>query len=168
MKILEGNTVGRYMKCFGNTKKYRREKRKIGKKENGIYLWIVLIILFVGFVFVGCTDKTPDLVSTINSMNYEYCSVIAYENSLVDKEQLANQLIEMCKENSFKSIKFATDVRGYPTGIFMRVYLNRWDFRRGKIFMQIKYVPVANNWVGNIRDDSENYLLVVNEMKSEK
>ena len=150
------------MKYLGNTKKYRRDKRKVGKKENGIYLWIVLIILIVGFVFVGCTDKTPDLVSTINSMNYEYCSVIAYENSLVDKEELANQLIEMCKESSFKSIKFATDVRGYPAGIYMRVYLNRLDFKRGKIFMQVKYLPADINWGGNIRDDSENYVLFIN------
>lgn len=161
MKILEGNTVGRYMKCFGNTKKYRRDKRKIGKKKNGIYLWIVLIILFVGIICIGCRKKKPNMVATINSMNYEYCSVIAYENSLVDKEQLANQLIEMCKENSFKSIKFATDVRGYPAGIYMRVYLNRLDFKRGKIFMQVKYLPMEKNWTGNIKDNREQYVLYI-------
>ena len=162
MKILVGNTVVCYMKCLGNTRKYKQDKSKVEKRENRINLRIVLIILLVGIICIGYRNRTPDLVSTINSMNYEYCSVIAYENSLVDKEQLANQLIEMCKENSFKSIKFATDARGYPAGIYMRVYLNRLDFKRGKIFMQVKYLPADINWGGNIRDDSENYVLFIN------
>ena len=148
---------GFYMNYLGNTKKYERHKRKVGKKY--IYLRILLVIVILVFVFVGCADKTPDLVATINSMNYEYCSVIAYEYSWVDKEQLANRLIEMCKENAFKSIKFATDVRGYSTGIYMNVYLNRWNFKRGEIFMKVKYLPADNNWIGNIRDYSGNYVL---------
>lgn len=159
MKILVGNTVVCYMKCLGNTKEYKRDKRKVEKRKNRINLRVILIILLVGIIYTGCRNKKPDMVSTINSMNYEYCSVIAYEYSWVDKEQLANRLIEMCKENSFKSIKFATDVRGYPTGIYMNVYLNRWNFKRGEIFMKIKYLPENNNWIGNIRDYSGNYVL---------
>lgn len=77
---------------------------------------------------------------------------------VIRKRKIANRLIEMCKENSFKSIKFATDVRGYPTGIYMNVYL-RWNFKRGEIFMKVKYLPENNNWIGNIRDYSGNYVL---------
>lgn len=161
MKILVGNTVVCYMKCLGNTRKYKRDKSKVEKREKRINLRIVLIILLVGIICIEYRNRTPDLVSTINSMNYEYCSVIAYENSFVDKEQLANRLIEMCKENSFKSIKFATDVRGYPAGIYMRVYLNRLDFKRGKIFMQVKYLPMEKNWTGNIKDNREQYVLYI-------
>lgn len=49
-------------------------------------------------------------------MNYEYCATITYRDQIPDKIEFARKLIEMCRENEYRTIKFATDVRGYPLG----------------------------------------------------
>lgn len=97
--------------------------------------------------------RQPDMVSTINAMNFEYCSIIAYRNQISDKIAFARKLIEMCRENDYETIKFATDVRGYPSGLYLNVYLTKKDFENGNVYMKIKYITKTYNQNSNIKDD---------------
>lgn len=106
-------------------------------------------------------NRQPDMVSTISSMNYEYCAIIAYRNQIPDKIAFARKLIEMCRENGYETIKFATDVRGYPSGLYLSVYLTKKDFENGKIYMKIKYITKTYNQNSNIKDDMEKYQLYI-------
>ena len=103
----------------------------------------------------------PDMVSTISSMNYEYCAIIAYRNQIPDKIAFARKLIEMCRENGYETIKFATDVRGYPSGLYLNVYLTQKDFENGNIYMKIKYVDRECARNSNIKDNIDKYQLYI-------
>ena len=70
-------------------------------------------------------------------------------------------LIELCRENAFENIKFATDVRGYPSGLYLSVYLTKKDFENSKIYMKIKYITKTYNQNSNIKDDMEKYQLYI-------
>lgn len=106
-------------------------------------------------------NRQPDMVSTISSMNCEYCAIIAYRNQIPDKIAFARKLIEMCRENGYETIKFATDVRGYPSGLYLNVYLTKKDFENGNIYMKIKYITKTYNQNSNIKDDMEKYQLYI-------
>lgn len=64
--------------------------------------------------------------------------VIANRNEIKDKKEFARQLVRMCKENAFHSIKFSTD-RGYATGLDMRVYLWRDEVEGHDPVMVVEY-----------------------------
>lgn len=109
--------------------------------------------------------KNPELVSTINSMNHEYCSVIVHKKYVEDKIELALFLVELCKENAFDNIKFATDVRGYPSEVWLNVYLTEKDFKKGNKYMNVRYEMKVYKKDSNIRDNSENYQLYIDNVK---
>ena len=54
---------------------------------------------------------------------------------------VVSSMIEMCKENSFHTIKFSTD-RGYATNVDMRVYLFQDKIEGHGPVMIVKYEPV--------------------------
>lgn len=110
---------------------------------------------------MDCENRQPDMVSTISSMNYEYCAIIAYRNQIPDKIAFARKLIEMCRENGYETIKFATDVRGYPSGLYLNVYLTQKDFENGNIYMKIKYVDRECAQNSNIKDNIDKYQLYI-------
>lgn len=110
---------------------------------------------------IDCGKIQPDMVPTMSSMNYEYCAIIAYRNQISDKIAFARKLIEMCRENDYETIKFATDVRGYLSGLYLNVYLTKEDFENGKIYMKIKYVTQECVENSNIKDNIEKYQLYI-------
>ena len=97
-------------------------------------------------------------------MNYEYCAIIANRNYIPDKVEFALELIEMCRKNEYETIKFATDVRGYPSGLFLSVYLTPEDMENGKLYMKDKYVTEDDEEDRNIKDDSEKYQLYIDDV----
>ena len=102
-------------------------------------LYFILIIISFIFVCGIKPEKEPDVVNSI-SLNRDYrLTVIANRNKIKDKVEFAEELIQMCRENSFKTIKFSTDF-GYATEIRMTVYLSKADWKKGKAAMEISYI----------------------------
>lgn len=134
------------------------------EKTDKKYLMVIVIVIIM---FVAKYEnekeeyKSPELVSTINSMNHEYCSIIVHNKQILEKTQLALFLIELCGENNFDNIKFATDVRGYPSGVSLSVYLTENDFVTGNQYMNVRYEMIECRKDCNIKDDSENYQLYI-------
>lgn len=129
--------------------------------------WFTLIIIIAGALIIDYRKydcKKPELMSTINSMNCEYCSIIIYKKYVRDKVELALHLIEVCRENAFENIKFATDIRGYPSALHLIVYSNKTDFFEGDNFMTIKYIPQENNDTSTIVDENDLYELYIDQM----
>ena len=83
----------------------------------------------------------PDVVSSISMNRDQYLTVVANRDNIEDKEEFAKLLIEMCKENSFHTIKFSTD-RGYATNVDLRVYLFQDKIEGHGPVMIVKYEPV--------------------------
>lgn len=104
----------------------------------------VLIITMEYFIKPNSEEDvpmTPDVVSSISINRDQYLTVVANRDNIEDKEEFAKLLIEMCKENSFHTIKFSTD-RGYATNVDMRVYLFQDKIEGHEPVMIVKYEPV--------------------------
>lgn len=132
--------------------------KRIDKK----YLIVIIVVIIV--LVAKCEKeeyKPPELVSTINSMNHEYCSIIVHAKPIFEKTKLALFLIELCRENNFDNIKFATDVRGYPSGVSLSVYLTDNDFITGNQYMNVRYEMIEDRKDSNIKNDPKNYQLYI-------
>ena len=104
----------------------------------------VLIITMEYFIKPNSEEDVPmdpDVVSSISMNRDQYLTVVANRDNIEDKEEFAKLLIEMCKENSFHTIKFSTD-RGYATSVDMRVYLFQDKIEGHGPVMIVKYEPV--------------------------
>lgn len=126
--------------------------------------WFIVISVMFGILAVGHRQygyRNPELMSTISSMNHEYCSVVIHKKHVQDKIQLALFLVETCKENAFENIKFATDVRGYPSGLSLSVYLTEKDFEDGNQYMNVRYEMIEYRQNSNIKDNPKNYQLYI-------
>lgn len=102
----------------------------------------------------------PDVVSSISSGRDQYLTVIAYREEIEDKESFAKELIQMCVDNSFRTIKFSTD-RGYATSVRMTVYLNEDDWQNNVVAMEIEYDSESLNGEYDIVNNPEMFLLSV-------
>lgn len=74
----------------------------------------------------------PDTVSSVVFDTDYNLTVVANSDRIEDKEEFARTLVHMCQDNSFHSVKFSTDIRGYPTGLDISVYMNRKDIEKKK------------------------------------
>ena len=126
--------------------------------------WAAVLVVIIGVLIANYRKyeyKNPELIFAINSMNREYCSIVIHKKFVRDKVELALVLIELCRENAFENIKFATDVRGYPSSLSLSVYLTDKDFETGNQYMNIRYEMIECNQSSNIKDNLENYQLYI-------
>ena len=129
---------------------------------------IVCVIMVFG-IMAGCfleekyenhIPMEPDVVSSISMNQDQYLTIVANRDKIEDKEEFAELLVKMCRENSFHTIKFSTD-RGYATEIHMQVYLCEEDIEDANVVMEIDYVQREYNENYDICDNSEKFELHV-------
>lgn len=93
-----------------------------------------------GIVLTSCGTKedkqqntgTPDVVNSVISGTDYNLTVVANSNEIEDAEEFARTVVHMCQDNSFRSTRLSTDIRGYPTGLNISVYMNRKDIEERK------------------------------------
>lgn len=100
----------------------------MNKKRICIVCVIMIFGIMPGYLFEKKSEDEismePNVVSSISMNRDQYLTVVANRDKIEDKEEFAELLVQMCRENSFHTIKFSAD-RGYVTGLNMRVYL--WE-----------------------------------------
>ena len=69
----------------------------------------------------------PDAVSSISDGEKCCLTVVANSGQIPDKEACAREGIKMCMENSFRSLRFSTDIGGWPEELEIDVYLQKKD-----------------------------------------
>ena len=130
---------------------------------------IVCVIMVFG-IMAGCfleekyenhIPMEPDVVSSISMNQDQYLTIVANRDKIEDKEEFAELLVKMCRENSFHTIKFSTD-RGYATGIHMQVFLCEEDIEDANVVMEIDYVQRECNEKYDICNNPEEFELFVN------
>lgn len=109
----------------------------------------------------------PDAVSSRTENGGCFLDVIANADRIEDTEKFAWTVVQMCRENSFCSLRLSTDLYGYPERLEVNVYLHREDVNKVKPVLQIRYEP-AEDFAGgesdeeyNIKDHAEKYNLYV-------
>lgn len=133
------------------------------KKRMCIGCVIVLLIMMRYLEKIETTDvrqEEPDVVSSISMKRDQYLTVVANRDEIENKEELAKLLIQMCKENSFHTIKFSTD-KGYATSLHMRVYLWRDKIEGYDPVMTVEFEPAEYGQGYDIVHDSEQFDLFV-------
>lgn len=103
--------------------------------------------------------RNPDAVSSVSSGGRQYLKVVANSDRIDDKEAFARKVIQMCRENSFHSIRFSTDINGYPSGLSITVYLKRKDLEKGRPVCEIEFRTKEYVENCNIKDDVEQFHL---------
>ena len=118
------------------------------------------------------TDKdTPPgiegLNSTVDSSSNGYTenvSIVSHRIFIPDKEEFAREVIQMITDNSLKGILFSYDIKGYPNGLHITVYLNEASFRSGNSDFEIYYIQDGSyGFMYNIKDDPEKFVLEIFE-----
>ena len=66
-------------------------------------------------------------VSSISDGEKCCLTVVANSGQIRDKEAFAREVIKMCMENSFRSLRFSTDIGGWPEELEIDVYLQKKD-----------------------------------------
>lgn len=133
------------------------------------FLEAALLILWVAGMFCyGRQDSSewkeshsgiPDALSSMSSNNWQYLKVVANSDRINNKEAFARKVIQMCRENSFHTIRFSTDINGYPSGLCITVYLNRKDLEKGRQVCEIEFRTEEYMEDCNIKDDVEKFHL---------
>lgn len=103
----------------------------------------------------------PDAINSICAGSECRLTVSANTSCIEDKEAFAYEVIRMCRENSFQTIKLSTDVTGWPSSLDITVYLHRDDVGRKKPEMHIRFLPPDDGAEYNIKDDSAKYQLLI-------
>lgn len=113
------------------------------------------------------TDKdTPPRIeglnSTIESSNNgytEHVSIASHRIFIPDKEEFTREVIQMITENSLYGILFSYDIKGYPNGLRITVYLNESACRSGNSSFEISYTQDGSRgFMYNIKDDPEKFV----------
>ena len=102
----------------------------------------------------------PEVVSSICVNRAQYLIVVANRDKIEDKEEFAELLVQMCRENSFHTIKFSTD-RGYATGLNMRVYLWEDEVEGNDPVMVVEYKTTGYGEEYDIVHDPEQFDLFI-------
>lgn len=90
----------------------------------------------------------------------ENLTVVANRDEITDREAFAKQLLQMCRDNSFYSIKFSTD-QGYATSLDMNVYSWKEDIENGEPVMRVEYKPIEYGEEYDIVNNPDKFQLYV-------
>lgn len=128
----------------------------------------VFFVVLISVLFMSCGQSDieqhiagePDIVSSIGIGNDDNLTIVANRDEIEDKAEFAKLLVDMCKENSFKTIKFSTDY-GYSTSLDMRVYLWKDEIEGNEPVMIVEYKPIEWNKDYDIVNHPEMFELYV-------
>lgn len=101
----------------------------------------------------------PDVVSSMSVNNAHHLKLIANRSRIEDKEEFAREIIHMCQDNSFHSIRFSTDINGYPLELNILVYLNRKELEEGESVFEIEFSTDDFSGEYDIKNDADKFRL---------
>lgn len=142
--------------------------KKSNKAETMVKGMVVLAGMLVLFCFFmrmtgGKTEVmngVPDALSSVVSGGTCRLTVVANTDRIEDKEVFAHKVIQMCRENSFRSLRLSTDIGGRLKELNIMVYYYREDIGSEDPVMRILYKPVTDDEKSSIVDaDPQNCIL---------
>lgn len=141
------------------------ENKFVIKKKILLFLFFAIIISMIQqgrekhAEWQEANSGVPDVVSSKIMGNDHYLVVVANCSRIEDKEEFAREIIRMCQENSFHSLRFSTDMNGYPSGLEITVYLNRKNVEEGKPVCKIKFLANDDRGDYDIKNDEDRFRL---------
>ena len=145
---------------------------KCNKLKTTVAATVVFAFLCAVFLFITSggyeqwkeeNSGIPDALSSISDGTTCRLIVVANRSGIRDAEEFAEEVIKMCRENSFRSLRLSTDIEGWPEKLDIRVYLRKRDVGGKDPLMQILYEPVNDGEKYDIRDNREKYRMTILE-----
>lgn len=96
----------------------------------GITVLQIVLLLYLTGIFRsrnGESSGIPDAVSSVRAGEKCSVTVVADREEIADEEAFAREVMRMCRENSFRSLRFSTDMGEVPKVFEIDVYLHRED-----------------------------------------
>ncbi len=143
----------------------QREIKNIMRR--GLF-YLLVFLAFVSLIQYGkekypewkeAHSGIPDVVSSMSLNNDHHLKVVANSSRIEDKEGLARKIIHMCQDNSFHSIRFSTDINGYPSELHISVYLNRKEVEGGEPVFEIEFSTDDFSGEYDIKNDADKFRL---------
>ena len=134
------------------------------KKMIAVISGAIILMVAAGSIY-GKTSSdrkpgAPDVVGSFAMNRDENLTVVANRDKITDKEAFAKQLLQMCRDNTFYSIKFSTD-QGYATSLDMNVYSWKEDIENGEPVMRVEYKPIEYGEEYDIVNNPDKFQLYV-------
>ena len=115
-----------------------------------------LVSIFLAAIFVMLAFRT-------RQENQSGVPDIVNRRDIADKEAFSHELIGMCRENTFHSVKLSFPL----SALEISVYLQRGDIEKDKPFCRIEYIPEEQGNGYDIKSDPDKYCLYLDGIKIE-
>lgn len=92
----------------------------------------------------------------------ENITVIVNKLRIEDIQACAEEIVERCRNNDFKSVLFSYD-ESIPNELHAAVYLNEGDVKKGKVLFSFSYEQEGLNRDYNIVEHPEKFKLKISE-----
>lgn len=103
-------------------------------------------------------DVYNSYVFSVGNYNEQQLKVVINRLWVNDNSKCANDILQRCKANSFKSIDFCYDSY-IPNELYVDVYLSDIYVKIGHPLFSFSYLPDDAQSEYNFLDDSEKYIL---------
>ncbi len=133
--------------------------------------FIAILFLIAGLSFPRLNEKyeqwrqdncgIPDAVSSVSSGGECDLTVVANSSKIEDREEFAREVVWMCTENTFRTVRFSTDLEGWPVSLDISVYLKRGDVGEKEPVFHIRFEPPDRENKYDIRHHTDMYRLFV-------
>ena len=121
---------------------------------SGLIVIIIAVIALKSEILSG----VPDAINSISSNGDLHLCVLANERNIENKEALAVEIVNMCRNNEFHTIKFSYDIE-YPTSLSISVYETRKAFEKSEEAFHIDLDTEDYLQCYNIVENTEQYEL---------
>ena len=132
------------------------------QKIKRVALIFLIVFLIIGFYlqYGRDMDVYNSYVFSVGSHNEQNLKIVANKLWIKDKRKYAEEILEKCKANSFKSIDFCYDSY-IPIELYVDVYLSDAEVRGGCPVFSFSYLPEDMDMEYNFIEDSAKYILKI-------
>lgn len=129
--------------------------------------WFICLIIGIIMITGGCLgylqfgrdmDVYGSHAMTADNYHEERLTVVVNKLYVADQKACAEEIVKLCRENSFKSVRFSYD-QSIPNALYVTVYASKRQAERGKQMFSFSYLPQDSEGTYNIIDDSEEFIL---------
>ena len=103
-------------------------------------------------------DVCGSHTTSFDNYEEERLSVVVNKLYVADPKACAEEIIERCRENSFKSIRFSYD-QAIPNALYVTVYSSKRQVEKGREIFSFSYLPEDMSGTYNIVDNPEKFIL---------
>lgn len=131
------------------------------QKIRKVFIILMILLLILLYLQYGRDmDVYNSYVFSVGNYNEQQLKVVINRLWVNDNSKCANDILQRCKANSFKSIDFCYDSY-IPNELYVDVYLSDIYVKIGHPLFSFSYLPENAKSEYNFLDDSEKYVLKI-------